>query len=242
MKGGVKKGISIGINFGSVYDKCKYPDKPGSSESDYEIWSPSDGRAGVECLLGHKIQIVRRKRESKCVNTEKFERKITKLNCDCTELDYMCDLGYQRSEPGSPCTRIGDGKIDETVINKPPLDCKKTYKISKGYRRIPGDTYVNGVKYDPIVLPRPYDGFFGKFGLFIFIILIILFAVGIYYLMDKEVTCNFDLDGIYLLINKIFNGGKSYSPVNLEEEGNALFNDAPIKSNYPDENNPININ
>ena len=241
MKGGVKKGISIGINFGSVYDKCKYPDKPGSSESDYEIWSPSDGRAGVECLLGHKIQIVRRKRESKCVNTEKFERKITKLNCDCTELDYMCDLGYQRSEPGSPCTRIGDGKIDETVINKPPLDCKKTYKISKGYRRIPGDTCVNGVKYDPIVLPCPYDGFFGKFGLFIFIILIILFAVGIYYLMDKEVTCNFDLDGIYLLINKIFNGGKSYSPVNLEEEGNALFNDAPIKSNYPDENSPINM-
>ena len=78
MKGGVKKGISIGINFGNVYDKCKYPDKPGTAESDYEIWSPSDGRAGVECLLGHKIQNVRRKRKSKCVDIEKFERKITK--------------------------------------------------------------------------------------------------------------------------------------------------------------------
>jgi hypothetical protein len=49
----------------------------------------------------------------------KFKKiwKKTKLNCDYTELDYICDMGYQRSEPGSPC--IGDGKIDKTVINKP---------------------------------------------------------------------------------------------------------------------------
>ena len=248
MKGGVKKGISIGLNFGSVYDRCKYPEKAGSAESDYEIWSPSDGRAGVECLLGHKIQIVRRKRESKCVNTEKFERKITKLNCDCTELDYMCDMGYQRSEPGSPCTRIGDGKIDETVINKPPLDCKGTYKISKGYRRIPGDTCINGVKYDPIVLPCPYSGFFGNFGLYIFIALIIIFAIVIYYLMDKDVSCDFDFNGINELFSKIFSGEhKMYNPVNLDEEDNALFEDEnkimnPIgNKSSSEETKPINM-
>ncbi len=245
MKQGIKKGISIGLNFGKVYDTCKYPDKPGSPESDYEIWSPSDGRAGVECLLGHKIQMVRRKRESKCVNTEKFERKITKLNCDCTELDYMCDMGYERSEPGSPCTRIGDQTIDDAVINKPPLVCNRVYKISKGYRRIPGDTCVNGVKYDPIVIPCPYKSFFRTFLFYFFILFIVIFVIVMCVFKDKDVTFNFDLDGIYFLFNKMIYGQKNFS--NTEDEGHSLFDDdskiiSPIGSkNLNDETKPINM-
>ena len=244
MKQGIKKGISIGLNFGNVYDKCKYPDKAGSTDSDYEIWSPSDGRAGVECLLGHKIQIVRRKRESKCINTEKFERKITKLNCDCTELDYMCDMGYERTENSFTCTRIGDGTIDDAVINKPPTICNKVYKISKGYRRIPGDTCVNGVKYDPIVVPCPYKSTLKSFVFYFFILFIVVFIVVMCVFKDKDISFNFDLDGIYFLFNKMIYGDKSYSN---DDEGNSLFQDdskiiRPIgEKNFNEETKPINI-
>ncbi len=40
-------------------------------------------------------------------------------------------MDYQRSQIGSPCTRIGDGKIDEIDINKTHLDCKGIYKNFK---------------------------------------------------------------------------------------------------------------
>ena len=65
--------------------------------------------------------------------------------------------------------------------------------------------------------------------------------------MDKEVNCDFDLNGIYELFNKIFSGdSKSYNPVNIEEEDNVLFDDenkimTPIGNNHSvEETKPIN--
>ena len=99
--------------------------------------SPSDGRAGQDCLLGHKIEMIRRKPNTKCLNTLSFERKITKSNCPCTEMDYQCDLGYERTEEGGICHKIGGEDEQKVTINEPPINCNGTYKISKGYRKIP---------------------------------------------------------------------------------------------------------
>ena len=53
----------------------------------------------------------------------------------------------------------------------PPKICFSYYTISKGYRKVPGNQCVGGVKYDPIIIPCPNTGLFGSVGLIIFLIL-----------------------------------------------------------------------
>jgi hypothetical protein len=61
---------------------------------------------------------------------------------------------------------------------------------------------------------------------------------------DKDISFNFDLDGIYFLFNKMIYGDKSYSN---DDEGNSLFQDdskiiRPIgEKNFNEETKPINI-
>lgn len=101
-----EKGVSVAVDFSSLHEpQCKYPDRPGETKSDYELWSPNDGRSGSECLLGRKIEYVRRKRDSECYNGELFERGSFKYNCECTKNDFECDIGYY-SENDGPCKMI----------------------------------------------------------------------------------------------------------------------------------------
>ena len=217
-KGGVKKGVVVGINFGNAFPQCRNPNSPDSANSDYEKWSPSDGRAGRECLLGHKITIVRKKRESRCINDETFQRKIIVQNCECTEDDYQCDMGFERVEPGQPCTRVAG--TTEEIVHSAPAVCNKVYHISRGYRRIPGDTCINGVKYDPITLPCPNQGMFGSFGIVLFIAILVIFGVLIYLAMNSE--CSFDLTG---MLSAFISKNEPYQRVDLSDEDNMLFED-----------------
>ena len=217
-KGGVKKGVVVGINFGNAFPQCRNPNSPDSANSDYEKWSPSDGRAGRECLLGHKITIVRKKRESRCINDETFQRKIVVQNCECTEDDYQCDMGFERVEPGQPCTRIAG--TTEEIVHSAPAVCNKVYHISRGYRRIPGDTCINGVKYDPITLPCPNQGMLGSFGIVLFIAILVVFGVLIYFAMNSE--CSFDLKG---MLSTFMTKNEPYQRVDLSDEDNMLFED-----------------
>jgi len=56
-------------------------------------------------------------------------------NCNCTEDDYECDWGFERTQLSGIC-----GKVIEQVI---PSPCIGEYNISQGYRTIPGDTCIN---------------------------------------------------------------------------------------------------
>ena len=231
-KSGTKKGVVVGINFGNVYPQCRNPQSPDSSNSDYEKWSPSDGRAGRECLLGRKITIVRRKRDAHCINDEAFERKIYVQNCECTEDDYQCDMGYERIEPGQPCTRVG-GNTNDDIVHKPPLVCNGVYHISRGYRRVPGDSCVNGVKYDPITLPCPYGGIFGGTGLMMFVVVIFVFGVVAYVLINGGYTCSIDVAALFEYFAKQKGNAtmtykstqSAYKEVDLNDEDNELFDD-----------------
>lgn len=175
-KKGVKKGVVIGLDFTGLHEPmCKNPDNPDTPDSDYEKWTPNDGRAGGECLLGRKIIYIRRKRESQCYNGLTFERKIVVENCACTEMDYECDLGFYRPAPGEPCVRT-DGVNLPFELHTPPKECHNFYTISKGYRKVPGNTCVNGVKFDPIIIPCPFSGMFASLG-FVFLILIVVILI-----------------------------------------------------------------
>ncbi len=65
-------GVLIYVDFSELHDltTCAGHDSPDTPHSDYETWSPSDGRLGGKCLLGHKVSYTRRKRVSQCFNRE----------------------------------------------------------------------------------------------------------------------------------------------------------------------------
>jgi hypothetical protein len=97
------KGVIVTIDFASLHEpQCKGAHIPGSADSDYEFWTPHDGRHGEnqKCFMGQQVMYVRRKQDAECFNGEELERKITRNYCECTEMDYECDVGYEKSETG----------------------------------------------------------------------------------------------------------------------------------------------
>lgn len=50
------KGVVVYVDFSSLHEReCKGVKDAGTPDSDYEHFTPSDGRAGDECFLGHKV-------------------------------------------------------------------------------------------------------------------------------------------------------------------------------------------
>jgi hypothetical protein len=188
-KKGKKMGVVIGVDFTSLHEpQCKNPENPDATDSDYEKWTPNDGRAGHECLLGRKVIYIRRKREAQCYNGLDFERKTVVENCQCSEEDFECDFGYFRSAPGEPCIKSNQNESlpNGLDVQKPPENCRGTYTISKGYRRIPGDTCINGLNYDPYIVPCPYSGIFGALGNGAFALLVLICLVLLYLAFSRE--------------------------------------------------------
>jgi len=142
------KGVTVALDFTSLHEpQCRNPESAGQADSDYEQWSPNDGRAGSKCLMGRTVVYQRRKQEAECFNGEELERSTTKTMCECSEEDYECDLGYYREE-NSPCRPVPDLELTaETCL---PGD--EYYEVSTGYRRVAGNTCVSGVagRYEPV--------------------------------------------------------------------------------------------
>ena len=67
-------GLIVAMDFNDLHEaNCKGSSAPDTQESDYEYWTPNDGRHGNQCFLGRKVSYVRRKKDSACYNGEKFE-------------------------------------------------------------------------------------------------------------------------------------------------------------------------
>ncbi|XP_034995003.2 LOW QUALITY PROTEIN: sortilin-related receptor [Zootoca vivipara] len=114
------------------------------TENDYKLWSPSDER-GNECLLGHKTVFKRRTPHATCFNGEDFDRPVMVSNCSCTREDYECDFGFKLSEDLSLEVCLPDPEFAGKP-SSPPVPCPigSTYKKTRGYRKISGDTCSGG--------------------------------------------------------------------------------------------------
>ena len=187
---GQKLGVIIGVDFSTLQiPVCRNINNPGDINSDYEIWTPNDGRGGTtECLMGMKTVVVRRKREIECFNQIDVEIRKNVEQCQCSDEDYECDVNYSRPAPNEPCTYIGNENQSER--NKPPAKCVGYYTISKGYRKIPGNSCVGGLKYDPIIIPCLSSGIFGSLGLFLFLVLFAVLIVLIILVFNKNFLQN----------------------------------------------------
>lgn len=145
---GGRIGVLFHVDFSELHQRpCTGVEIPDTDESDYELWSPSAGPNQEGCLLGHELQYVRRKRSAACFNGEELERVTKVKDCECTELDYECDVGYKREIGKTECLR------DPMVVVNPasivPISCPPggTYQVTLGYRRVAGDTCIGGVQH-----------------------------------------------------------------------------------------------
>mmetsp|Transcript_24500 Transcript_24500/g.59046 ORF Transcript_24500/g.59046 Transcript_24500/m.59046 type:complete len:828 (+) Transcript_24500:5-2488(+) len=149
-------GVLFQIDFSQLHEpQCKGVENAGDPGSDYELWSPYDGRqTGGKCLLGHQVRYTRRRRASQCYNGEVYERVEFRKNCPCAEEDYECDFGYERSSDAGSCVAI------MSMSRSPPKECHGSYTLSNGYRLVAGDTCdpKSGVDHMPTVFRCP--GFF----------------------------------------------------------------------------------
>jgi len=67
-------GLIISMDFKDLHEnKCQGESTPDDEGSDYEYWSPNDGRHDTVCFLGRKVSYVRRKKNSPCYNGQEYE-------------------------------------------------------------------------------------------------------------------------------------------------------------------------
>jgi len=132
---GIKRVVTIFLDFSKTRTKkC--------AESDFEKWYARP--ANTECLMGHKQWYRRRKANVNCYVGEKYKDPAEhEDNCPCTEEDYECDYNFVRN--GKECVPVGPEPIPAGLCTGNP---DQLYKGSSGFRRIPGNTCVGGVKKD----------------------------------------------------------------------------------------------
>lgn len=149
----------ITLDFSGLHEpKCKGADKPGSDDSDFELWSPhDDGRHGSnnKCFLGQQVTYIRRKQDAECFSGEDFERQTMRVPCLCTEADYECDMNYiSKNGRCEPINMPGELLDQHNALQKAEReeDCAVDgyYSVSQGYRKIPGDMCYGGVRLDPV--------------------------------------------------------------------------------------------
>ena len=137
--------------------QCRGVDSAGSPDSDYELWTPHDGRFGDNrCFLGMHKTFVRRKQDALCFNGEEHET-ITHIEpCTCSDYDFECDLGYVRSEEmGGQCVEMESDLTEEekrvNELQRQNQQCQEYgfYEITRGYRRIPGNKCSGGIDLAP---------------------------------------------------------------------------------------------
>ena len=173
---GRRVGVIVHLDFAMLHERaCVGASTPGTPTSDYELWTPSDGRLSGQCLMGHKVQYVRRKRASTCFNGEKIDRVVSRTNCACAEQDWECSKGWAREihDPPGPCKELFF--VDPAA--QVPRQCSGKYGVSKGYRLVAGDTCdltkPGSVDHSPTMHACPRN--IGRSGWFV--LLLILFLI-----------------------------------------------------------------
>lgn len=165
----------VGVDFSSLHPRnCQGFDSPDAYDSDYELWSPNDEN-NPKCLMGKKVTYVRRKKEAECFNTQQFERKTFVENCECTEEDWECDIGFERKGKG-PCIEIKTLHMNKLNNSEEPIDCVNFYYLTQGYRKVAGDACIGGIDHSPIKIPCSRNNKLNSSNIFILLILGCLIA------------------------------------------------------------------
>ena len=146
------------VDFSQLHEpQCKGVDNPGAADSDYELWTPHDGRFGdSKCFLGMHKTFVRRKADAKCYNGEEHETVTRVEACTCNEMDFECDVGYSRTDGSAgPCleslNHLTELEKQQHLQERQQEQCEEFgyYEVSQGYRKIPGNICTGGIDLNP---------------------------------------------------------------------------------------------
>ncbi|KAM3591251.1 uncharacterized protein V6R79_025534 [Siganus canaliculatus] len=103
------------------------------TEADYESWQLTDLQ-GEKCIMGQERSFRKRKDSAFCIKGKSYTSALTTKPCQCTEKDFTCDYGFERSHiEGKRC--FADFWHDP---DSPPEDCHlgQTFESSTGYRKM----------------------------------------------------------------------------------------------------------
>jgi len=144
-------GVMYHLNFEALGQPlCKGVWAADSVSSDYETWTPSDGKSPDKCMMGKQLTYTRRKQTSECFNGETFERPVTRKNCECTQENYECDMGFSREVGSTECKYANDGALG------PSIRCKNIdHFFASAYRKVVGDTCEGGWAPSKVSVPCP---------------------------------------------------------------------------------------
>lgn len=142
------------LDFSNLHEpQCKGLDYPGTEGSDFEYWTPYDGRHGKDkCFLGQQVTYTRRKQDALCYIGEDYLPTISRIPCACSEMDYECDIDFFREDGASTCV---DALDPEERAQRDAADqaiqCAEIgfYEVPTGYRRIPGNICTGGLDLTP---------------------------------------------------------------------------------------------
>ncbi|XP_061922114.1 VPS10 domain-containing receptor SorCS2 isoform X3 [Entelurus aequoreus] len=129
------------------------------AESDYESWELTDLQ-GQKCIMGQTRTYRRRKETAFCVKGKSYTSTLGTASCQCTDQDFSCDYGFERSHAESERC-FADFWHNP---NLPPDDCHvgRTYESSTGYRKVVSNVCEGGLKKEqsdkqsncPLLPPR----------------------------------------------------------------------------------------
>ncbi|KAI2656216.1 Sortilin-related receptor [Labeo rohita] len=149
-------GILMAIAQGGSTRTLKFSTNEGETWKEFQF---SEQERGNGCLLGREMVYKRRSPHATCFNGEDFDRPVTLSNCSCTRQDYECDYGFKLSEDLSLEVCVPDPEFSGNLY-APPVPCPvgTTYRRSKGYRKVSGDSCSGGdveARLDGELLPCP---------------------------------------------------------------------------------------
>ncbi|XP_050804091.1 VPS10 domain-containing receptor SorCS2 [Gopherus flavomarginatus] len=137
------------ISYRSDWELVKVDFRPSfpreCTEDDYESWDLTDLQ-GDRCIMGQQRSFRKRKISSWCIKGRSVTSALTSKVCECTNSDFLCDYGFERSAPlkseSSKC-------FANFWFNpeSPPEDCVlgRAYASSTGYRKVVSNVCEGGI-------------------------------------------------------------------------------------------------
>ncbi|AWP00583.1 putative VPS10 domain-containing receptor SorCS2, partial [Scophthalmus maximus] len=112
------------------------------TDSDYESWQLTDLQ-GEKCIMGQERSFRKRKDTAFCIKGKSYTSALSTKPCQCTEKDFNCDYGFERSHKESDRC-FADFWHDP---DSPPEDCHlgHTYESTTGYRKVISNVCEGGL-------------------------------------------------------------------------------------------------
>jgi hypothetical protein len=138
-----KESVTVQLDFSKYFSQqCQ--------SGDYEQIEARDINEDLKCFFGRNQAFQRRKQDAKCYVGRYREPMMVKNDpCECSDENYECDTNFVYDLKEKKCV-FEQGKTLPVV---PAGACKSkgdTFMGSSGYRKIPGDFCVNGLKKDQL--------------------------------------------------------------------------------------------